>query len=111
MSDHAAMRVDAVCSRSIEQRARVTRMSAILAGEHKCNVAIAAADHESDGIDHARLAVPRRDPAGDQHTRACGRTRQALRKAAMRSSLTAAGLNLAMSTLFGMTRTRSAAIW
>ena len=47
---------------------------------------------------------------GTSTTRICGRTPQARRNAAMRSALTAAGLNMAVSTARGITVMRSGGI-
>ena len=66
-TDHAAQRVDAVHAGPPAKAARIARLSAVLAGEHEGDVAVAAADQQPRGVDHAHLPVPRRDAAGNQH--------------------------------------------
>ncbi|HSP48811.1 MAG TPA: hypothetical protein VLN61_01245 [Pseudolabrys sp.] len=92
MADHAAQRVDAVHAGLPENAARVARLSAVLAVEHEGDFAVAAADQQPRGIDHAHLPVPRRDAARDQHHAHLWQILHTRRSAAMRSALTAAGL-------------------
>jgi hypothetical protein len=65
ISDHADRRIDAVLAGLPANATRIARLPAVLAGEQEGDVAVAAADQQPRGVDHAHLSVPRRDAAGN----------------------------------------------